>query len=150
MHKAGLTHFFYLVPVDDVRLEFMKSLGAIPGVEHTIRRDNALLDIVKLYQENEIMLECPIYIHFHNEIAVDEGGVSREMYSLFWEEVIQKHFEGAQTVTPLVHAHTDLKLLQVMGRILSHGYLVSGFLPVRISLPCLILMLLGNIYKYQN
>ena len=47
-------------------------------------------------------------------------------------------------VSLLAKIPADLKLLQVMGRILSHGYLVSGFLPVRLSLPCLILMLLGN------
>ena len=122
----------------------MKSLGAVPGFQHTIRRNNALLDIVDLYKEGTIMIECPISIHFDNEIAVDDGGLSREMFSLFWEEDIHKHFEGAQTVTPLVHAHTDMKLLHLIGRVLSHGYLVSGFLPVCISLPCLIFMLLGN------
>lgn len=102
----------------------MKHLGASAGFQHKIRCNNALLNIVDLYKEGTIMLECPIYIHFDNEIAVDDGGVSREMFSLFWEEVIQKHFVGAQTVTPLVHAHTDMKLLEVMGKIPSHGYLV--------------------------
>ena len=68
----------------------MKSLGAVPGSRHTIRRNNALLDIVDLYNEGTIMLEYPIYSHFDNEIAVDEGGLTREMFSLFWEEVIQK------------------------------------------------------------
>ena len=58
MHKAGLTHY-------------EKGLGAVPGVEHTIRRDNVVLDIVKKTRSD---------LHFHNENAVDEGGVSREMY----------------------------------------------------------------------
>lgn len=38
-----------------------------------------------------------------------------------------------------------MKLLEVMGKILSHAYLVSGFLPVQIVLPSLIFMLLGNL-----
>ena len=61
MHKAGLTHY-------------EKGLGAVPGVEHTIRRDNVVLDIVKKTRS------CSSVLHFHNENAVDEGGVSREMY----------------------------------------------------------------------
>ena len=86
------------------------------------------------YRESTIMNECPICIKFVGEIAIDEGGVIREMFSLFWEDIIRQHFEGSNTVTPLLHAHTDMEQLQVMGKILSHGYLVSGFLSERVSL----------------
>ena len=130
--------------LDDDRVTFMKSLGAVCGKEHTIRRTNAVNDVIELHRQEHIMLECPIHIQFDGEIAVDQGGVSREMFSLFWDEVITSHFEGSHTVTPLVHAHTDMNSLPMMGKILSHGYLVSGFLPVRIALPCLVLMLLGS------
>lgn len=66
----------------------MRGLGALPGSK---QRNNALLDVVNLYEEGTIMLDCPIRVTFHNEIAIDDGGVSREMYSLFWEEAIQNN-----------------------------------------------------------
>ena len=43
----------------------------------------------------------------------------------------------------MVHPHLDMTIFPILGRILSHGYLVAGHLPVRISLPALINMLLG-------
>jgi hypothetical protein len=56
--------------------------------------------------QGQIVRECPLRIAFSGEIAIDHGGVSREMFSLFWEEAIRRHFEGSKSVTPLVHAHT--------------------------------------------
>ena len=52
-------------------------------------------------------------------------------------------FEGATLVIPMVHPHMDTSIYPVLGRVLSHGYLVAGHLPVRSALPTLINMLLG-------
>ena len=40
-------------------------------------------------------------------------------------------------------AEVDFTDLQLLGKILSHGYLVSGFLPLRVAFPSLAGMLLG-------
>ena len=122
----------------------MRMLGALSGEKHTIRRAHAMEDVIKLYRQGQIVRECPLRIAFSGEIAIDHGGVSREMFSLFWEEAIRRHFEGSKSVTPLVHAHTDMALLPVLGTILSHGFLVTSFLPVHICLPSLLVMLLGS------
>jgi hypothetical protein len=74
---------------------------------------------------------------------MDCGGVSRDMLSGFWEEAYQKLFDGCRLLTPVIHPQVDMKVLPVIGRILSHGYLASGFLPVRIALPTLACILLG-------
>ncbi len=81
---------------------------------------------------------------FVDEIAVD---VQRDMYSGFWENAYSSLFEGSTLVTPMVHPQTDMSVLPILGRILSHGYLVSDFLPVRIALPTLTAMLLGPIAR---
>lgn len=46
-------------------------------------------------------------------------------------------FEGSILVTPSVHPRTSLEKMKVMGTIISHGYLVSGVLPIRVAFPCL-------------
>lgn len=40
--------------------------------------------------------------------------------------------------------HTDFDVLTVLGTVLSHGYLVTGVLPVRIVLPTLMAICLGS------
>ena len=52
-------------------------------------------------------------------------------------------FDGATILVPLIHAQTDMGIVPILGKIISHGYLASGYLPVRVSLPSLITLLLG-------
>ena len=47
-------------------------------------------------------------------------------------------------MVPVVHAHTNLSVLLNLGRILSHGYIISGFLPVRIAFPVIAGIVLGK------
>ena len=41
-----------------------ESLGAVCGKEHTIRHTSAVNDVIELYRQEHIMLECPIHIQF--------------------------------------------------------------------------------------
>ena len=50
---------------------------------------------------------------------------------------------GCSLLTPVIHPHTDLQALPLLGRVVSHGYLTCGFLPVRIAFPTLVQILLG-------
>ena len=52
-------------------------------------------------------------------------------------------FEGAALLTPMFHPEMDMSLFITLGRILSHSFLVSGVLPIRVALPTLVCMLLG-------
>lgn len=65
------------------------------------------------------------------------------MYSAFWEDVYSELFDGATILIPMIHPHIDKTVYPVLGRVLSHGFLGSGHLPVRIALPTLIRMILG-------
>jgi len=100
-------------------------------------------NVIDLYKTNEIIHEYPIFIKFKGEKAVDNGGVQCDMYSSFWEIAYKKLFEGAILLTPMIHPQMDLGIFPIIGRILSRGYLTVGILPVRITLPTLICMLLG-------
>ena len=68
-----------------------------------------------------------------SEEAVDDGGVQRDMFSAFWVDAYSHLFEGAKT--PMVQPGIDIG---TFSKLVSHGYLACGFLPVRIALPSLI------------
>lgn len=134
---------------DTERLNFMKEIDSAFGIEHTIDRANLYEDVLELYRNSGIANECPIYIKYKGEAAVDAGGVQRDMLSGFWEVAYKKLFEGSSLLTPMLHPHIDLTTFPLLGRILSHGYLVTGFLPVRIALPTLLSILLGPTEEVQ-
>ena len=64
----------------------MMSIGAKAGVKHTVRRSFIYKDVLKLYESGEIVNGSPMFIEYDSELAIDEGGVTRDMYSAFWEE----------------------------------------------------------------
>ena len=99
-------------------------------------------DMLQLFMSEEAVMEYPFRVRFQGERGVDTGGLSREAFSTFWELVYQKHFDGSSSLTPVVSTCLESATLQILGRILSFGYIACGFLPVRIAFPTLVGMLL--------
>lgn len=81
-------------------------------------------------------------MEFDGERAVDCGGVSRDMFAGFWEQLYGNLFDGSTLLTPVLHPQVDMSIL--LGRILSHGFFACGFIPVRIAFPTLVMMLKGT------
>ena len=65
------------------------------------------------------------------------------MFSAFWDEAYLKHFDGERLLVPSVRPGTDMSELKLLGTILSHGFMVCGFLPIRIAFPVVVATLLG-------
>lgn len=118
----------------------MKPLPVSRGLTHVIKRTNIFQEMCALFKQMNILNEFPFRVRFAGEQAVDTGGVSRDMFSSFWDEAFQQFFDGQTLMVPVV---TDMSALPLLGTIISHGYLVSGFLPVRIAFPVLAGILLG-------
>ena len=114
-------------------------LEAVSGGPYIINRETVYNDVIKIYQTNQIIKEYPIYITYDSEVADDQGGITRDMFSGFWEEAYITLFDGVTLLN-----QTDLQAFSTLGKIMSHGYLVSGFLPVCIVLPSLLCMLLST------
>ena len=55
---------------------------------------------------------------------MDIGGVCRDLFSAFWEDSYVKNFDGEKLLVPAVHLNT------LHGTILSHGFMVCGFMPI--------------------
>ena len=122
------------------------------GLPHEIRREYVFDDCIQLYtNKSEVVLgEFPLRIHFTNEIAVDTGGVCRDMFSAFWEAAYLTEFDGSNLLVPAVHPGTDMAKLPALGAILSHGFLSCGFLPVRLAFPVIATVLLGPLVSLPD
>ena len=68
---------------------------------------------------------------------MDIGGICRNLFSAFWEDNYVKIFDGEKLLMPAVHPNPDMAVLRLHGTILSHGFMVCGFLPIRIAFPVL-------------
>ena len=125
-----------------LRLEFLKRFTA--GSTHIITRQNLFSDMVGLYNSSPaVVREHPFKIKFTQERAIDAGGVGREAFSGFWEAVYRKMFDGAALLVPALHHKIDVNAFPILGKIISHGYLTCGYLPLRVAFPVIAAVLLG-------
>ena len=131
----------------------MKSLGCGGGSSHLIRRKHIYEDVIKLYRDiQRIADEFPFRIAFDDEVAVDKGGVARDLFSGFWNVAYKKHFDGASggSLVATIHPHVDMGIFPILGSIISHGYLACEFLPIECAFPILAATLLGPSIKIED
>ena len=126
------------------RNRFMVSVCRDVSTIHEINRRCVYDDVISLFEDEEVLKEFPLRISFTSEIAIDCGGVCREMFSAFWEAAYRVCCDGDALLVPRLHPGLDETIFTKLGRILLHGYLISGFLPLRIAFPTLVTMLLGG------
>lgn len=112
-----------------------------------VNREHIFDEVMTLYkqQSTELLRTYPFRVTFIQERAVDIGGVARDMFSAFYEVMYEKLFDGCSLLSPVVYPGMDVSALKIIGFIISHAYLTTGVLPVRIAFPCLSQCLLGSI-----
>ena len=112
---------------------------------HSVRRSHIYDDVIKLYTEmcSVLVNEYPFFVQFCDELAVDTGGVTRDMFSAFFDDLYLRLFDGSSLLYPAVHASIDVNDFTIIGSILSHAYLIAGIFPDRIAFPCLAAAFLG-------
>ena len=124
----------------------MKSSCKIDSsLQYTVKREAVYCCLLQLYKSQTILEYFPLQFQFENELAVDEGGVCRDVFSAFWEVAFQEQFDGTSLLSPVNHSGIDFEALPLIGTIMSHGYLACGFLPVRLAFPCIVGILRGQV-----
>lgn len=132
--------------VDDRRWKYnFDVIETRPGRPHCVTRENLYDDVINLYSKSlaSVLQESPFRISFTGEKAIDVGGVSRDMFSSFWDKAYLTSFDGGNVLTPAMHPGIDTSVFSVLATILSHGFLSCGFLPIRIAFPVLAAIVLG-------
>ena len=78
------------------------------------------------------VLNAKVKMEFTNEKAVDSDGVSREVYSAFWEHFLEQ-CEGEDERVPRLRPDYSEKAWQALGRVWLKGYLDHKIIPIRLS-----------------
>ena len=142
----GVEMSVIIFTVDEMRQQFMhEDVDTRPGLSRAFRRDHVYEDVIEAYQEDldDILRDFPFRVRYEKERAIDTGGVCRDLFSAFWEECYVKNFDGEKLLVPAVHPNTNMAVLRLLGTILSHGFMVCGFLPIRIAFPVVAALLFG-------
>lgn len=92
------------------------------------------------------IMDCRVYVRFLGEQGDDMDDLTREFYSSFWVRFANDHIQGESSkyfcLTPQFGL-SDEQLLAA-GRILIHGFVLTGYLPIHVSYAQLFLILTGR------
>ena len=123
--------FSYLFLAECERKKFMGMLEC-QEIVYTISRATLFNDVLSLYIKDK-GLQYPFRFCFKDERAVGIGGVTKDAFSAFFEEVYVHLFDGTCLLHPAVHASINMPTYSVLGGIISHAYLVAGVFPDKVA-----------------
>lgn len=109
-----------------------------------MERSSIFNSLLHLYGDESICSKM-ITASFKDEIGTDIGGVTRDVFSCFWNEAYSV-FDGDVLKVPFVPASKIAESQAIfckLGRIFSHGYILTGRIPIRIAQASLLSMLFG-------
>ncbi|XP_046877352.1 uncharacterized protein LOC124468585 isoform X1 [Hypomesus transpacificus] len=96
-----------------------------------LRRVSIVQDVLNVFMDPKV-LTVNLKMELKNERAVDSDGVSREVYSAFWEHFLEQ-CEGEDERVPRLQPDYSEKEWQAVGRVWLKGYLDHNILPIRLS-----------------
>ncbi|XP_064645659.1 uncharacterized protein LOC135498997 [Lineus longissimus] len=103
------------------------------GVEKNmfISRES-ILNLMDYYRSDDQLTFHRINVTFEGEnIAEDMDGLSREMFTCFLKAALSKYFEGSDAKGPKVdHDVMDTDVFSIIGKIISHAYVLLGYFPM--------------------
>lgn len=89
-------------------------------------------DLLAVFANSSIM-NMTLKMDFVNEKAVDDAGVSREVYTAFWEQFLEQ-CEGETERVPRLRPDFSEDVWQAVGRIWVKGFVDHGVMPVKLSI----------------
>ncbi|XP_066274374.1 uncharacterized protein [Branchiostoma lanceolatum] len=97
----------------------------------TVSRESIHADVIRLYSDTDRRTWThQIRVTFKGEPSVDVKGVSREMFTIFWESVKQKSTAGSDVQLPISTPEYNQRYWEAVGRALCHCYVLVGHYPV--------------------
>ena len=107
--------------------------------EFIVSRENIFQDMINIYR-NRSITKLKIHILFYDETA-SGNGVTRDAISLFYN-TLYSMFEGANEKVPLPNIETEE--LEIVGKLITHAFLIHGIFPVQICKSSLLNVLYGE------
>lgn len=108
-----------------------------------VHRTNIMDDMIT-YFKDPTLLSCPLKFSFIDEIGADADGVSRDVYSAFWTEFLDRAAEGQEMRVPLLSPKWQEEEWRSIGRILVKGFQDHHYFPSRLALAFTMALVFGE------
>jgi len=103
--------------------------GLTDCTQATVNRDVIVDDLGRLYGQRDICCTT-LLMKFLNEPAEDADGLTRELFSHGWNNILPFFFEGTTFDVPREDPVCTEELFEILRRIASHGFVLTSYFPV--------------------
>lgn len=132
-----------LKKLEEERRTIRESLGNNSIQRFTIDRLSVVDDVFQVYRMRPYLFNHEIRVKFQNERGLDGGGLTRELFPLFWSAVEGYFFDGNIEKVPLTTPRPENDYV-ILGKILSHGFVLTSYFPTMISIVCASYLVSGS------
>lgn len=101
-------------------------------VKIKVHRDAIFETVLSLYKDVTFCTSTFPSFEFQGEDGEDLDGLTREIFSEFWEKAFIVFFEGTAEFTPRTSPDVTEETMMLLGRVASHGYVLCKVFPVRL------------------
>ena len=109
-----------------------------------VRRSVLVEDLLRHYHDIPDITSRHVTVMISGESAVDVDGVFRDVLTAFWDEVMDRKFDGERERVPVVYPNTTRDEFTTLGRILASGLKQVGFFPINFCKATVISELIGE------
>ena len=106
--------------------------------------DGIMNYLLQLYNSTPNISWSMLNFTLEGEPGIDMDGVKRDIYTTFWQDVVDRFFEGNSTFIPRVGPDVDDSDYNTFGRVISHCFLLTGIFPTAISKVFFTALLVGK------
>ncbi|CAH0560535.1 unnamed protein product [Brassicogethes aeneus] len=99
-----------------------------------VSRSNCFNDVMKFYEDEDIVNK-KIIVVFTGEIGVDGGGLTKELFSIFFQKCENVFFKGEDCLVPFLDLNKvhEIDKFIIVGRVLQHMLILTNKLPSKLS-----------------
>lgn len=119
----------------DIEYPDLPNNGEIITTDITVKRENIIEEMLTLYKD-ETIVQKNIKVTFKDELGLDYGGLTKELFSEFWKKIMPEFFRGENRSVPFLSLSKIRKGLDenfpIIGRILAHTIILTRSIPTNI------------------
>lgn len=142
LSSAETTTAHHFNTLNDNRQKVLVDLKSSESIK--VNKETLVSDMLLLYKDPALVEKSLLVdLASSSDIAMGDG-VIKELFSLFWEKFLVHCGDSNQVCLPLGPNPDDYIAL---GRILHHGYILTGFFPTRLAKACVHQALFNDVSK---
>lgn len=108
-----------------------------------ISRNSCFRELMNIYTDDDIV-DTELNVKFTDEMGVDGGGLTKEVFNIFFDQCESSFFLGEDCLVPYLplNRRNEIENFVNIGRILQHMLVLTGTIPSKLSK--ITLMLIAN------